>query len=281
MDSKKYKEMYNLVEKAKRYEKQGNYTKELEIYEEIHENYLPNSSKIFKRPAVLYERKGDLQKSLELCQKALALIEEDKISGTPKSFEKMIKILERKLEPNTSKKVDNQSKSKLNITISGIIFILLIFAFFGYTLTRENTYENIEIDLSEIEGIDDQGLFATPPPVDYPITNEMIENTRLKINKNASVKNSVILVEGSVIGFGVLVEESTSYTGSKNIADDFIKYLGNEAANVYDLKGALLSNYGEIYDYYTLYISVGTSNKKEDIIYKAYKLKKASQLIEK
>lgn len=279
MDSKKYKEMYNLVEKAKRYEKQGNRSKELEIYEQIHRDYLPNSSKLYKRPAVLYEKKGEYQKSLNLCQEALELIESEKISGTTKSFEKMIKILNRKINDNDPPIKQEKPKRKLRITLSGIIFVLIIIAFIAYSLTAESSYENLEVDLSNLESIDDQGVLSTPPPENYPITEEMIIKAREKINKNPSVIESVIISEGSVLGFGALVEESTSYTNSKNIAEDFIKYLGNEAAREYDLKGALLSNYGEIYDYYTLYISVGTSNKAEDIIFKAYKLKKSSQLI--
>ena len=114
--------MYKLVEKAKRYEKQGLHSKELEIYETIHQEYLPNSSNLYKRPAILYEKKGEYDKSLELCKKAVELIEADKISGTKKTFEKKIEILNRKLKQTSNKPKKHSSCS---------IIYLLIHVFHG------------------------------------------------------------------------------------------------------------------------------------------------------
>ncbi|HKL41221.1 MAG TPA: hypothetical protein VJ962_01360 [Clostridia bacterium] len=278
MDSSNYSEMYKLVKKAKRYEKQGLHSKELEIYETIHQNYLPNSSNLYKRPAILYEKKGEFHKSLKLCKKAVELIEADKISGTKKTFEKKIEILNRKLK-QTSSKPKEHKKNYPKISIGALIIITIFAGLFYYALNKDNTYEDIQVDLSEMKRMSSSSTDdkTTEPPA-YPITETMVSITRTAISSEPEVINSVIISDNTAIGLGILVKEQTTYSDSKKLATQFIKALASAGANEYDLSPPRMSSYGELYDYYSVYVSVGISNKSEDIILKAYKIKGGNEL---
>jgi tetratricopeptide (TPR) repeat protein len=271
--------MYKLVNKAETYKKQGFYSKELEVYEEIHKNFLPNSSSLYKRPAVLYEKEGNYQKAYDLCEKAINLINDEKISGTTTSFEKMSEILSKKLKGSKKSNV-SKKKSIPKISIISIIFLFLLFFSVYYLATKENSYDNIQIDLSEMKKFDQANTNNNTKdiPQKYPITNNMILKTKKNINSNQSVINSVIISDNSSIGFGILVNSETSYSESKKLCNSFVKELSKVASLEYNLKYPTITSYGEIYDYYSIYISVGTSSKKEDIILKAYKIKGGKEI---
>lgn len=279
MDSSNYGEMYKLVKKAKRYEKQGLQSKELEIYEKIHEEYLPNSSNLYKRPAILYEKKGEYDKSLELCKKAIELIEADKISGTKKTFEKKIEILNRKLK-QTSVAPQKKKKHAPHLSIGVLIVIIIFGGLFYYALNKENTYEDLQVDLSEMKNMSEaSGEDNNTEPSEYPITDSMINLSKTTINSESQVLNSVVISDNTSVGLGILVEDQTTYSESKKLATQFVKALASAGASEYDLSPPRMSNYGELYDYYSVYVSVGTSNEGEDIILKAYKIKGGNELI--
>lgn len=279
MDSSNYGEMYKLVKKAKRYEKQGLQSKELEIYEKIHEEYLPNSSNLYKRPAILYEKKGEYDKSLELCKKAIELIEADKISGTKKTFEKKIEILNRKLK-QTSVAPQKKKKHAPHLSIGVLIVIIIFGGLFYYALNKENTYEDLQVDLSEMKNMSEaSGEDNNTEPPEYPITDSMINLSKTTINSESQVLNSVVISDNTSVGLGILVEDQTTYSESKKLATQFVKALASAGASEYDLSPPRMSNYGELYDYYSVYVSVGTSNEGEDIILKAYKIKGGTELI--
>ena len=279
MDSSNYGEMYKLVKKAKRYEKQGLHSKELEIYEKIHKEYLPNSSNLYKRPAILYEKKGEYDKSLELCKKAVELIEADKISGTKKTFEKKIEILNRKLKQTSGKAKENKKHSS-HLSIGALIIIIIFGGLFYYALNKENTYEDLQVDLSEMKNMTEASSEDNDPePPEYPITETMINLSRTTMNSEVEVIDSVVISDNTSVGLGLLVEQETTYSESKKLATQFVKALASAGASEYDLSPPRMSNYGELYDYYSVYVSVGTSNESEDIILKAYKIKGGNELI--
>lgn len=281
MKSSNYNEMYKLVNKAETYKKQGFYSKELEIYKQIHNDFLPNSSSLFKRPAILYEKNGNYQEAYDLCINAIELINKEKISGTVTSFEKMAEILNKKL--NNSKKISTSQKKFIpKISIASIIVLFFLFSFIYYLNIKENSYDNIEINLNEMKEFNEtEDNKTTDIEQEYPITHDMVISTKKNINSNHSVINSVIITDNSSIGFGILVTEGTSYSESKKLCGSFVKELAKIACSKYNLKQPSIISFGEIYDYYSIYISVGTSNKKEDIILKAYKTKNSKKMIYK
>lgn len=266
--------MYKLVQKAEKYKQLGFYDKELAIYKKIHNEFYPNSSSLFKRPAILYEKRGEYEKALDLCKSAIELINQDKISGTTSSFDKMIVILERKLN-NKPKKEETKNKTNKRFVNTGFaITLLIILSLVYYLNAKENSYDDIQIDMSEMTSLNEiSNESDSNEPPKYPITNEMIKKARAGINLENEVIDSAILKTNSSIGLGILVKTGTSYSSSKELCNKFVDELGKVSANEYNF----ISN-KKIYDYYSIYITVGTSNKKEDIILKAFKIKGAKNI---
>lgn len=275
-----YKKMYKLLKKAELYEKQGLRNKELEIYEEIHSDFKPNTSKAFLRPIILYEKKGDLEKAYNLCVEAISLIQENKISGTAKSFIKKQKIIERKMNQSPRKESSNHPILKSLLILLILMGTLVLFIL---NVEIENpTYENLEVDLSELKEQHLAGgeeIFDTQEPPEYVITESMIENARTFINKNSSVVDSVIIVDGADLGFGLLVTDETFFKEGKELSKDYVKKLGKLAAQKYKLSPNVGGGFSEIYNHYNIYISVGSSNKPEDLMVTGYKLKTQDKII--
>lgn len=278
MKSKDYKKLFKLEKKADRYQKQGFYDKELKVYEEIHEKFYPNKSYLYKRPAVIYEKRGEFKKALNLCQKAIKLIEDNKISGLKKDFVRMEKILKKKLDD----KEQNQKKIMTihKISLGFFLIIVLVISFLFYAFNKENKYETIELDLSEIKQSTplEGKVLNESDNQEYPITEKMKQKVNTYISNEPAVIDSVILSNQNSLGFGLLVKDGTSYSEAKDLTESFVKELAKVAASKYSLKSSNYLYLGEIYDYYTIYISVGTSNKKEDIILKAFKIEKGSKI---
>lgn len=133
--SDQFAEQYKILQRAKKLEQMGSYDKALELYLDIHENYSPNTSDAFERPAILLERAKRYDEALVICNNAIKLIEDDKISGTKDKFIRRIEAIEAKLKESPSVKVDTKSgyhfgvvgfRSKNKIKkITSIIFYIL------------------------------------------------------------------------------------------------------------------------------------------------------------
>jgi hypothetical protein len=190
----------------------------------------------------------------------------------------MAEILNKKL--NGSKKISTSQKKLIpKISIGSIIILLILLSFIYYLNVKENSYDNIEINLNEMKEFnetEDNGTLDIEQ--EYPITHDMVIIAKKIINSNHSVINSVIITDNSSIGFGILVDQGTSYSESKKLCNSFVKELAKIACSKYNLNQPTIISFGEIYDHYSIYISVGTSNKKEDIILKAYKTKNSKEM---
>ncbi|MGM0378955.1 MAG: hypothetical protein ACQEQE_04360 [Bacillota bacterium] len=283
MKSKDYKKLFKLEKKANRYQKQGLYDKELEVYEEIHEKFYPNKSNLYKRPAVMYEKRGEFKKALTLCQQAIELIEKNKISGLKKDFVRMEKILKKKINSKKEKSIKSKNKKIMTIpkiSLGFFVIIVIVIIILFYAFNKENRYESIELDLSELQQSTplEGEIFNENENQEYPITEKMKQKANTYIINEPAVVDSVILSNQNSLGFGLLVKEGTSYSEAKDLTESFIKELAKIAASEYSLKASNYLYLGEIYDYYTIYVSVGTSNKKEDIILKAFKIKKGNKI---
>jgi len=89
-------ELYNLQQKAKRLEKLGSDKQALEVYLEIHKNHKPNTYDSFERPIIILTKYRRYEEAIDLCEKAISLVKEGKISGTVDMFQRRLdKILER------------------------------------------------------------------------------------------------------------------------------------------------------------------------------------------
>jgi tetratricopeptide (TPR) repeat protein len=91
-------EQFKLLQRAKKIESMGNASRALEMYLELHENFEPNTSDAYERPAVLLERFKRYDEAIAMCQKAIEGIKNDTLSGTIEKFEKRIEGIREKLK---------------------------------------------------------------------------------------------------------------------------------------------------------------------------------------
>lgn len=86
-----------LQTKAKGMERKGQEDQALDTYLDILENYTPNNDFSYERAATLLEKKHRYNEALDICRKAITLIESQKIQGTSEQFKHKIKRIESKL----------------------------------------------------------------------------------------------------------------------------------------------------------------------------------------
>ena len=136
-------EQFKLLKRAKKLEEMGNADRALDLYVELHEKFEPNTSDAYERPAVIYERKRQYDKALELCHKAIEAIDNDKMSGTKDKFQRRIDAINEKLKDRPVEEkiltddyrfhiIGFRSRNKAK-SITSIIFYLL-FIILGFLL---------------------------------------------------------------------------------------------------------------------------------------------------
>jgi len=286
MDQQKLQELYKLHEKAKRMERLGNDTEALSVYLQIHENFFANTSDLYERPAVILEKKHRFEEAIEMCQKAIGLIQEEKISGTVEQFEKRITRIKERMEKeapaaSTDKKKRfrfsfNPKEWKLSdwVKVVGVIIILCAGLFY---LVPSSQYEDVYIDMSEMERESELegSIFTEEDDPGYKITQSMIDIAKTVIINNTDVIDANIAPQDGSIGFGIITSPGTSKDRSETLAVEFIKALSAVASTEYeDLSGPNALTLGELYTHYDLIIAVGDS--PDNIIAKGTKNKNAT-----
>lgn len=287
MDQQKLQELYKLHERAKRFERLGNDTEALNIYMEIHENFFANTSDLYERPAVILEKKHRFQEAIDMCEKAIELIKDDKISGTVEQFEKRITKIQARMKVASPEKKDEAKKSfslkwnpkdwVLSDWVKFVGFILIVSAGLYYFLPSDNGYEDVYIDMSEMERESELegSMFKEKEPSEFLITESMVETAVNIVKTNIEVVDASISQQEGTLGFGIITEPGTSKDKSENLAIEFIKALAGVASAEYtDLSGPNALSLGELYKHYDIVIAVGDS--PENIIAKGTKNKNAN-----
>ena len=105
-------ELFNLQQRAKRLEKLGQDKQALEIYLEIQENHRPNTFDLFERPIIILTKYRRYEEAIELCEKAIKLINEGKISGTVEMFQKRLDKINERYDRKDSASKDKDKKTK-------------------------------------------------------------------------------------------------------------------------------------------------------------------------
>lgn len=117
MNNEYFAEMHKLIEKAKSFERMGREEEALKIYLEIHEKFFPNTSDLFERPAILLEKRKRFDEAIQICEKAIKLIGEGKITGVKDNFERRIFRIKSRSDydgklKSGGKKTDKSNKNK-------------------------------------------------------------------------------------------------------------------------------------------------------------------------
>ncbi len=286
MDQQKLQELYKLHERAKRMERLGNDDEALNIYLQIHEDFFANTSDLYERPAVILEKKHRFDEAIALCQKAIALIQDDKITGTVEQFEKRIRKIEERMGKSKSSSENTSKENRFDPRnwktaewVKATFIILCAGAALFLLLPKESGYEDVYIDMSEMdrESELEGSPFKESEPTDYVITESMISVAIATVTSNADVINASVTTSEDTIGFGIITQPGTTKDRCEALAVDFVKSLSSAAAFEYpDLNGPNALAFGEIYNYYDIVIAVGDT--PENIISKGTK-NKSSNLI--
>ncbi len=151
--------------------------------------------------------------------------------------------------------------------ITAIVFFisLTLFSFGVYNLPEVNRELNIELsgDSSTEDGESttsaghqtDEDLETDGETPEIP--ESYIDHTIRTTNNNHEVENSFVWVEGQTVRFDIIVKPATSIERSKKISLESVKSLSSQMVPD-GLKPPLGTYLGELYDHYTLSITVST-----------------------
>lgn len=337
-----YAEAYKILKRAKNLERMGSDDRALDLYLELHNNYNPNTSDSFERPVVILERKKRYEEAIDFCNKAIELINDDKLSGTVEKFEKHLsrineKLKEKPVKVKSEKFTDYKfgilgfrSKNKFKIATALLFYIIFVasgmlmnsifittslFAitytvlyFYGFIMIETDKKnkkimlilflsfilltifsfgqlpsaftEFIELRAEEnIDALEDGKEIFTEDENLPEISEESIEIAINDVKKNIEVKDIVIIINGSEIAFGILLDPTTSKSNAKDISEELVNTLSSIVSSNFDLKKPESIGYphGELYDYYSIIISAGGNDT--EIIAKGKKKKKSKYII--
>lgn len=272
--SERMNELYLLTQKAQKMET-INEEIALKLYLEIFENYTPKISKTYESAIRLLEKRQRVSEALTICNKAIELMHADEVSGIVEKFETTKVRLEKKLkemEPDSSQQKKVGFKLKKHH-----IFIGLAIAIIFYVLIRFTTpFDDLEVDLEGKDSLDNGSeVFresTESPEKVYPITDEMIDLATRELVKNVEVKDATIIPQEDTLGVAIIVSGGTSVERAQELSEIYLKALAGTASATYDdLKSPTKDTLGELFDFYKLVITVGTSTKEEDYIAKGQK----------
>lgn len=278
--SERMNELFTLTQKAQKME-MINEEKALELYLEIFENYTPKISKTYESAIRLLEKRQRYVEAEEICTKAIELIKADEISGTLDRFTAIKDRLDRKIEelappPATKKKGFKITKTHLILFAIIVLFVILLIR---YT----SPFEDLNVNLEGKDSLDNgDSIFresTDSPEVVYEITDTMKETATNTLLKNHDVIAADIIPQEDTLGIAIIVAAGTTKTRAEELSEIYLRTLAGAASATYkELEAPTKTSLGELYDYYELVISVGTSTKEEDLIAKGTKVRGAKSI---
>lgn len=279
--SERMNELFTLTQKAQKME-MINEEIALNLYLEIFEKYTPKISKTYDSAIRLLEKRHRFTEALQICTQAIELIKAAEISGTVEKFDAIKIRLERKiaeLEPSQQEPSKKKFKLRWQHVVIGIIILFGFYLLFRFT----TPFGDLNVNLDGKESLGNGEGFETEtdekPEKTFPITDDMIEHATNALLKNTEVRDADIIPQEDTLGIAIIVYGGTSETRSKELAEQYIKDLSGVASVTYDeLKAPSKDDLGELFDYYNLVISVGTSTKAEDAVANGQMNKGASSI---
>jgi len=278
--SEKMNELFILTQKAQKMEL-INEEIALEIYIEIFENYTPKISKTYESAIRLLEKRQRFQEAMAICERAIELLKANEISGTIDRFETMKERLQKKIDEQNT--VDVVEKKGFKFKKIHFVLVVMIFGIFYLILHFTTPYSNINVNLEGKESLDNGSKIfresTEKPEEEFPVTENMIEIATKELLKNTDVKAAEIIPQDNTLGIALIIAPGTDKSRAEELAEIYVTALSGAASATYDeLKAPSEDSLGELYDYYDLVISVGTTTKPEDMIAKGTLKKGASSI---
>lgn len=279
--SERMNELFTLTQKAQKME-MINEEIALGIYLEIFDNYTPKISKTYESAIRLLEKRQRFVEAEKICSKAIELIKADEISGTLDKFETIKLRLDRKIleqSPNDG----HSQKKKFKVTKTHILLLAVILALFFMILKFTTPFDDLNVDLEGKDSLNGgEGVYkdtTESSEITYPVTDAMIDTATNELKKNIDVSDASVIPQENTLGIAIIIKPGTSEERATELSEVYLKALSGAAAAAYsDLKAPSKDSLGELYDYYELVITVGTSTKPEDFIAKGTKVRGAASI---
>lgn len=267
--SERLNELYILTQKAQKME-MINEEIALKIYLEIFENYTPKISKTYESAIRLLEKRHRYSEALPICEKAIELINASEVSGIVDRFESTKERLIRKMKDEQPEPIASVKK-KFKWRPKHLAIIIVIVGLFYLILRFTTPFDNLNVNLEGKESLEGGTNIFNETTEDssksYPITDEMIRLATRELLKHLDALDATIIPQGGTLGIAVIVAAGTSPDRAMELAEYYLKSLSGAAAAEYaDLAGPNETSLGQLYDFYELVITVGTSTDEEDFI---------------
>lgn len=281
--SEKLNEVFILEQKAQKMEL-INEEVALKLYLEIFENHTPKLSRTYEGAIRLLEKRGQYEKALEICEKAVKGISLNELSGVLSKFNSLRDRLNEKIAqqvPQTQEPVKKHKKFNVKRFVVLLLLLLVAIAFYLTQKPERDLYVNLDGKQS-LEGGDSFTKTTEDkekPYKNYPVTENMIEVANNSLQTLHDVKAGDIIPQEDTLGIAIIVTAGTTEERAKEIADIYLKSLGGAGAATYnDLTGPTEDTYGSLYDYYEIIVVVGYSKEPVDTLAKGTKTKGAKKL---
>lgn len=278
--SERMNELFTLTQKAQKME-MINEEKALELYLEIFENYTPKISKTYESAIRLLEKRQRYVEAEAICTKAIELIKADEISGTLDRFTSIKDRLDRKIEELAPQPI--AKKKGFKITKTHIILLAIIVIFIVLLVRYTSPFEDLNVNLEGKDSLDNgDSIFresTDEPEVVFEITEAMKETATNTLLKNHDVIAADIIPQEDTLGVAIIIVAGTTETRAQELSEIYLRALAGAASATYkELDAPTNTTLGELYDYYELVISVGTSTKEEDLVAKGTKVRGAKSI---
>lgn len=280
--SEKTNELYILTQKAQKMEL-INEEIALNIYLEIFENYTPKISKTYESAVRLLEKRNRCKEALDICNKAIELINAQEVSGIASRFESIRDRLERKLQESEPQEV-TQEKKPFKIRPTHVVFMLVLILAIVLLFRFASPDRELDVNLEGKDSLEGglSGVFVPTDEtqtVEYPVTESMIQIATDELLKNIDATSGGIIPQNDTLGVAIIVAPGTDEERSKELAEIFLRALAGAASASYsDLKPPTETTLGELYNHYELVITVGVGTDEDEFTAKGSKLKTSKDL---
>lgn len=280
--SEKLNELFILEQKAQKMEL-INEEVALKIYLEIFDSYTPKLSRTYESCIRLLEKRGQFEKALEICNKAIRGIALNELSGALSKFEAIRDRLDEKLSKVPDEVPTEKVKRPFNYKrfIGLLVVFALVIAIYVFQRPDKELYVNLE-GKESLEGGETfiRNTDETKDPTKaFPVTDDMIEVANNEIRLLNDVVDGNTIPQESTLGIAIIVKPGTTEERAKEISDKYVRSLAGAAAATYqELSGPTEESLGSLYDYYELVIVVGYSKAPEDTLAKGTKTKGAKKI---
>ena len=279
--SERMNELFTLTQKAQKME-MINEEIALGIYIEIFDNYTPKISKTYESAIRLLEKRQRYVEAESICSKAIELIKADEISGTLDKFETIKERLDRKIQESVPTDTKNPKK-RFKITKNHLILLVFLLALAIALIKFTSPFDDLNVNLEGKDSLNGgEGIYhetTDSSDLKYPVTDAMIDTATNELKKNVDVSDASVIPQDDTLGIAIIIKPGTTEERAIELTELYLKALSGAASASYsDLKAPTKDSLGELYDYYELVITVGTSTKPEDFIAKGTKVRGASSI---